>query len=66
MDANFFLFCEGNEEFAFFQYPESRIPSLVENLHDVIERYTGEECKKFILCLEENGKAHTKFIYDEK
>jgi len=66
MEANFSYFIEGDEKFAFLHDPESKVPSLIENLHKTMKNHTGGDWKKFILNLDANGKAHTKFIYDEK
>lgn len=41
------------------------IDSLIRELHSIMKRHTGGNWKKFILSLDETGKAHTKFIYDE-
>ena len=42
------------------------VDGLIRELHEVMKVHTGGDWKEFILTLDENGKAHTKFIYDEK
>ena len=42
------------------------IDSLIRELHATMKIYTNSDWKKFILSLDETGKAHTKFIYDEE
>ncbi|EPG37997.1 MULTISPECIES: hypothetical protein [Acinetobacter] len=39
---------------------------LLEELHRLVQEHTGGVWTKLILTLDENGRAHTKFIYDEK
>ncbi|ENX35267.1 hypothetical protein F889_00934 [Acinetobacter colistiniresistens] len=66
MEANFSYFIENNEKFVFMSDPESKIPYLLEELHRLVQEHTGGVWTKLILTLDENGRAHTKFIYDEK
>ena len=42
------------------------VDGLIRELHEVMTVLSGGDWKEFILTLDENGKAHTKFIYDEK
>ncbi|MEB6478667.1 hypothetical protein [Acinetobacter vivianii] len=42
------------------------VSTLVNKLHGLMVDHTDSNWKEFILSLDENGRAHTKFIYDEK
>ncbi|OUY05878.1 immunity protein YezG family protein [Acinetobacter populi] len=48
----------------FLIYKNKAVPELVKELHTVMENHTGGNWKEFTLTLDENGKAHTKFIYE--
>lgn len=40
------------------------VDGLIRELHEVMKTHTGGDWKRFILNLDENGKVHTKFIYN--
>lgn len=66
MEANFSYFIGDTEKFVFMNDPESKIPYLLEELHELVQEHTGGVWTKLILKLDENGRAYTKFIYDEE
>ena len=60
----FFFKKNGELKSVFLNYENKEVPNLVKELHSLMEEQTGGNWKEFKLTLDENGKAHTKFIYD--
>jgi len=54
-----------NVNYALLNDPDYRVNELIIKLHDLMVAHTGGNWKEFTLSLDEHGKAHTKFIYDE-
>lgn len=48
MEASFSYFVERDQKFAFLHDPESIIPSLVENLNEVMESHTHGNWKNLL------------------
>ncbi|MCT9979469.1 hypothetical protein M2R48_14110 [Acinetobacter sp. I-MWF] len=67
--ANFHLdYCKDNQSYlaSIQDFGFSTLEDLSKKLHDEVQSHIGGDWRKFILILDENGKAHTKFIYNEK
>lgn len=47
----------------FLDDPEDRASGLVHELHELMKSHTGGDWKKFVLSIEPDGKASTKFTY---
>ncbi len=43
--------------------PEDNASDFVHELHELMKSHTGGDWKKFVLSIDPNGKANTKFIY---
>ncbi|OBY57290.1 hypothetical protein ACKI1H_27995 [Pseudomonas sp. YH-1] len=43
--------------------PEDNASGLVHELHELMKSHTGGDWRKFVLSIDPNGKANTKFIY---
>lgn len=61
----FFYKKNGELKSIFLNYKDKEVPNLVKELHNLMEDHKGGSWKEFRLVLDENSKAHTKFIYDE-
>ncbi|MGR2919448.1 hypothetical protein FY049_02620 [Acinetobacter sp. 1125_18A] len=67
--ANFHLdYCKDNQSYlaSIQDFGFSTLEDLSKKLHDEMQSHIGGDWRKFNLILDENGKAHTKFIYNEK
>lgn len=47
----------------FLDDPKDRASDLVHKLHELMKSHTGGDWKKFVLSIEHDGKASTKFTY---
>ncbi|MDE3318645.1 hypothetical protein OKC46_05040 [Acinetobacter baumannii] len=55
----------GEVKSEYLVYDGLMVSNLVNKLHNIMTAHTGSNWKEFILSLDEKGRAHTKFIYDE-
>lgn len=55
-----------NVNYALLNDPDYRVNELIIKLHDLMVAHTGGSWKEFVLSMNENGRAYTKFIYDEE
>ncbi|WP_436897342.1 hypothetical protein [Acinetobacter gyllenbergii] len=58
------FFTRNNEEYLSPDFNYDLIIKLSQELHDEMQSHTGGDWRKFVLTIDENGEAKTKFIYE--